>query len=115
MFPPDPCLRLEDVHGERALAWARERNTHSQAMFEAALGFVDSGEEILAVLNYRDQSPVWRAVAFTCGIFRKTPTPNAACGTAASTTCDSNDWFSGPIQKVPPPPWSRRASRGTRA
>ena len=45
------------MQGERALSWARERNTHSQALLEAVPGFVDSRQKILAVLNNRDQIP----------------------------------------------------------
>ena len=31
----DPFLWLEDVLGERALAWVRERNAQSQALLQA--------------------------------------------------------------------------------
>ncbi len=31
----DPFLWLEDVHGEPALVWVRERNAHTRALLEA--------------------------------------------------------------------------------
>ena len=55
--PDDPYLWLEDVQGERALAWARERNAQSQAVLEAVPGFVQTRTKLLEVLDNRDQIP----------------------------------------------------------
>ena len=35
----DPYLWLEDVQGDKALAWVRERNAASRQALEAVLGF----------------------------------------------------------------------------
>lgn len=55
--PDDPYLWLEDVQGERALAWARDRNAQSQNILEAAPGFAQTRSKLLAVLDNRDQIP----------------------------------------------------------
>ena len=80
---PDPYLWLEEVQGERALAWAKERNKQSQALLEAVPGFADSRDKILAVLNNRDQIPYvsrrgeyvynfWRDASNPRGLWRRT-------------------------------------------
>ena len=37
--PCDPFLWLEDVMGERALAWVRQRNAESEDLLQAQPGF----------------------------------------------------------------------------
>ena len=80
---PDPYLWLEEVQGERALAWAKERNAQSQTLLEAVPGFADSRDKILAVLNNRDQIPYvsrrgeyvynfWRDASNPRGLWRRT-------------------------------------------
>ncbi len=79
----DPYLWLEDVHGEDALAWARQRNTHSQALLEAVPGFAQRHNTLLAVLNSREQIPaitrrgrhvfnLWRDANNQRGLWRRT-------------------------------------------
>ena len=80
---PDPYLWLEEVQGERALTWAKERNAQSQTLLEAVPGFADSRDERLAVLNTRDQIPYvsrrgeyvynfWRDASNPRGLWRRT-------------------------------------------
>ena len=80
---PDPYLWLEEVQGERALAWAKERNTQSQTLLEAVPGFADRRDKLLAVLNNRDQIPYasrrgdhvynfWRDASNPRGLWRRT-------------------------------------------
>ena len=79
----DPYLWLEDVQGDNALAWARERNTQSQAVLEAVPVFKGNREKVLAVLNNRDQIPhitrrgdffynFWRDAQNPRGLWRRT-------------------------------------------
>jgi hypothetical protein len=79
---PDPYLWLEEVQGERALAWAKERNAQSQTLLEAVPGFAESRDKLLAVLNNRDQSPYvsrrgdhvynfWRDASNPRGLWRR--------------------------------------------
>lgn len=55
--PDDPFLWLEDVTGERAMAWVRERNAVTRATLEREPGFTDLRGRLLAVLNSRDRIP----------------------------------------------------------
>ena len=79
----DPYLWLEDVQGERALAWARERNAQSQSVVEAIPGFAQTREKLLEVLDNRDQIPyvkrrgdhlwnVWKDATNKRGLWRRT-------------------------------------------
>ena len=47
----DPFVWLEDVAGERALAWVRARNADSRAVLEAVPGFAERRDQILAILD----------------------------------------------------------------
>ena len=55
--PNDPYLWLEDVQGEKALTWVRERNAISTAQLQAQPVFADNRAKVLAVLDNRDQIP----------------------------------------------------------
>lgn len=79
----DPYLWLEEVQGERALAWARERNAESKAALESVPVFAGTQERLLSVLNSRDQIPhvtrrgeflynFWRDAANPRGLWRRT-------------------------------------------
>ena len=78
----DPYLWLEDVQGERALAWARERNAHSQSTLQAVPGFMDTRGKLLEVLNNKAQIPAinrrgayvenfWRDASNQRGLWRR--------------------------------------------
>jgi len=56
----DPCLWLEDVQGERALAWVRERNAATRHVLEAWPGFEAARRELKAILDSRDRIPAFR-------------------------------------------------------
>jgi prolyl oligopeptidase len=63
--PPDsddPFLWLEDVQGERALAWVRERNAQSRKVLEARPEFAPIRARMLEVLNSKDRIPYVRRV-----------------------------------------------------
>ena len=79
----DPFLWLEEVHGERALAWVRERNAETRADLEAEPGFADLRAGIRGVLDARDQIPqvsrhgdhfytLWRDAQNPRGLWRRT-------------------------------------------
>ncbi len=79
----DPYLWLEDVQGDKALAWARERNAESQAVLQTVPVFQGNRDTILAVLNNRDQIPAvsrkgdffynfWRDAQNPRGLWRRT-------------------------------------------
>ncbi len=53
----DPYLWLEEVNGDKALKWARERNKISQTELEAKPEFKETKERILKILNSKDKIP----------------------------------------------------------
>ncbi len=56
----DPYLWLEQVQGERALAWVRERNAQSRRQLEAHPRFNAMRDEFRAILDSREQIPFVR-------------------------------------------------------
>jgi prolyl oligopeptidase len=53
----DPFLWLEDVQGEKPLAWVRERNAQSRAQLEAWPQFKPLRERLLTILDAKDRIP----------------------------------------------------------
>ena len=79
----DPYLWLEEVQGDKALAWLRERNAVSTALLQAQPLFADNRAKVLEVLNNRDQIPrvtrrgdylynFWRDAKNPRGLWRRT-------------------------------------------
>ena len=79
----DPYLWLEDVQGEKALSWVRERNATSTAHIQSQAVFADNRSKVLAVLDNRDQIPgvsrrggyfynFWRDAKNPRGLWRRT-------------------------------------------
>jgi prolyl oligopeptidase len=79
----DPFLWLEDVQGERALAWVRERNAITERALEAVPGHEARRQAILEVLDSRDRIPavqrlgrwlynLWQDAANPRGLWRRT-------------------------------------------
>ena len=55
--PDDPNLWLEDVLGDKALAWVRERNAQSRKVIEAWPQFNATRDQLRAVLDSKEQIP----------------------------------------------------------
>jgi prolyl oligopeptidase len=79
----DPYLWLEDVQGERALAWVRERNAESRKRLEAWPAFGATRDRIREILDSRDRIPavsrrggflynLWQDAANPRGLWRRT-------------------------------------------
>jgi prolyl oligopeptidase len=79
----DPYLWLEDVGGERALAWVRERNAQTERVLQAEPGFDELRGALREVLDSREQIPyvtrlgphlynLWRDAANPRGLWRRT-------------------------------------------
>ena len=56
--PDDPYLWLEDVTGERALAWVKKQNAESVAELTVSDGFKALDERFLQILNSDAKIPV---------------------------------------------------------
>ena len=87
----DPYLWLEDVEGERALAWVREQNTRSLAALELDSRFGQLHADALALANTRDRLPVgnvqdgfyynfWQDDTHVRGLWRRSPLGAYAAG-----------------------------------
>lgn len=79
----DPYRWLEDVHGEQALAWVRERNAESEGLLAARPEYAPIREQLLAVLNSKQRIPqitrrgdhfynLWRDDTQPRGLWRRT-------------------------------------------
>lgn len=79
----DPYLWLEEVQGDKALAWARERNAATRRQLEAHPRFSAMRERFLEILNSRDRIPyitrqgdwfynLWRDEKNKRGLWRRT-------------------------------------------
>ena len=55
--PDDPHLWLEDILGDKALAWVRERNAQSRKVIEAWPQFTQTRDQLRAILDSKDQIP----------------------------------------------------------
>ena len=79
----DPYLWLEEVQGERALAWVRERNAESEGLLTARPEYAPIREQLLAVLDSKERIPqvtrrgdhfynLWRDDTHPRGLWRRT-------------------------------------------
>jgi prolyl oligopeptidase len=72
----DPFLWLEDVHGDAALTWVRERNAHTRAALESRPGFAALRDELRAILDSKAQIPyVSRRGAWLYNLWRDASNP----------------------------------------
>nr|WSX53565.1 prolyl oligopeptidase family serine peptidase [Streptomyces sp. NBC_00974] len=83
MIDRDPGLWLEDLHGEDALAWVRERNAETAERLTTAPGFAALAAELREVLDDEGRIPYvrrrgkhlynfWQDAAHVRGIWRRT-------------------------------------------
>ncbi|MFM7205277.1 MAG: prolyl oligopeptidase family serine peptidase [Planctomycetaceae bacterium] len=81
--PADPHLWLEDVSGEKPLAWVRERNAESTQALTTGTGFAALEQRILSILDSKERIPpatkigglyynFWRDAAHPKGLWRRT-------------------------------------------
>jgi prolyl oligopeptidase len=81
--PDDPYLWLEDVQGEKALDWVRQRNAQSQKELMARPEYAPIRSQVLDVLNAKDRIPyvsrrgdwlynLWQDEAHKRGLWRRT-------------------------------------------
>nr|WP_217283679.1 prolyl oligopeptidase family serine peptidase [Aquabacterium terrae] len=81
--PEDPYLWLEDVQGDKALAWVRERNAQSRTLLQAFPRFGTMRDTFRAILDSREKIPYvsrrgehlynfWRDATHQRGLWRRT-------------------------------------------
>jgi prolyl oligopeptidase len=83
MEDTDPFAWLEEVEGERALAWAKEQNARTLPELESRPEYRATYDKTLAILDSRDKIPVpsilgttvynfWKDAQHERGIWRRT-------------------------------------------
>ena len=91
----DPYLWLEDVQGEKALNWVRERNAGTRALLEAQPHFASDRQRFKEILDSKERIPMvgrdgdwlynfWRDQTHPRGLWRRT--------TLASYRTASPEW-----------------------
>ncbi len=81
--PDDPYLWLEDVQGDKALAWVRERNAESRKQLQGQPRFEAMRDTFRAILDSKEKIPYvsrrgeqlynfWRDAANPRGLWRRT-------------------------------------------
>ena len=81
--PADPYLWLEEVQGEKALAWVRERNAQARQQLQAWPEFEPTRDRFRAILDSKDRIPavtrrgkhlynLWHDAANPRGLWRRT-------------------------------------------
>ena len=84
MTGEDPHLWLEEVEGERALAWVREQNARSLGALEGDPRYAQLHADALALANSRDRLPLggvhdgyyynfWQDETHVRGVYRRAP------------------------------------------
>ena len=79
----DPHLWLEDVNGEKQIAWVRERNAESTRVLTSGTAFPALERRILSILDSKERIPtvtrigdryynLWRDAANPKGVWRRT-------------------------------------------
>lgn len=98
--PADPYLWLEDIEGERALNWVRERNERSLKRLQASPRYAKIEADVRAILLARDRIPMpavygawvynyWQDAKSVRGIWRRaTPEEYAKDAPAWETVLD---------------------------
>lgn len=93
----DPYLWLEDVEGDRAIAWVREQNARSLAVLEGDPRYAQLRDDALVIANSRDRLPLgnvregylynfWQDETHVRGIWRRSPLADYARGAPAWET-----------------------------
>ena len=79
----DPYQWLEDVTGDKAMAWVKAQNAETQPMLEAHPGFKALNERLVSIIASRDRIPYgqkrgewvynfWQDAQFPRGVWRRT-------------------------------------------
>jgi prolyl oligopeptidase len=111
----DRFLWLEDVEGERALAWVEQRNASTLAELEAHPWFAPLKQDLLAILTSRDRIAYpstrgdvvynfWTDAEHQRGIYRRTSVASYLSGTPAWETVLDID----ALAKAEDVPWAYR-------
>jgi len=93
----DPYLWLEEVQGDKALAWVRERNAQSRTVLEAHPRFAAMRDRFLEILDSKEQIPyvsrqrdallnLWRDATNPRGLWRRTSLASYRQATSAWET-----------------------------
>ena len=103
----DPYLWLEDVQGERALAWVRERNAETLGELRARPDFEPTRQQLLSILNAKDRIPavrrigerlynLWQDGTHKRGLWRRTTLAEYRQAAPMRWWCANSTWSTRP-------------------
>lgn len=118
----DPYLWLEDVTGEKALNWVKERNAKTQSHFDANPDFTKLKDDLLEILNSKERIPFvqkygdhyynfWRDEKNERGVWRRTsleeyrkasPKWEVVLDLDAVATAENENWVWSGVQLLRP-------------
>jgi prolyl oligopeptidase len=118
----DPYLWLEDIDGERALAWVREQNARTQRELASGPEFETMRAQAVAALNAGSRLPaltwhgpylynLWKDAEHPRGLFRRTTPASLRTGSPSWTTVldvdamsrrDGRSWVFKSLECLPP-------------
>jgi prolyl oligopeptidase len=118
----DPYIWLEEVQGEKALTWVRERNAASQAVLKVRPEYEVSRAKVLEILNSPDKIPaiqrignfvynLWQDDKSVRGLWRRTtlddykkdkPTWEAVLDLDALGAAEKQSWVWAGVNPLPP-------------
>jgi prolyl oligopeptidase len=120
--PTDPFLWLEEVLGDRPLAWVRERNAQSQSMLQQRLEYEPIRAGLLEMMNSKERIPqisrrgdffynLWQDESHKRGLWRRTsfddyrraePTWETVLDLDALASAEGENWVWGGAVGLPP-------------
>src|SRR5215469_13727106 len=120
-IPPDKYAWLEDIHGDKPMAWVKEHNQRTAAVFEKDPRFAQLQSEALKVLDSPDRLPFsdfrgesiynfWQDAQHVRGILRRTTLKDYLSATPKWETVidydalgkhDNQSWVAGNLDCVP--------------
>lgn len=118
----DPYLWLEDVTGDKALNWVKERNAKTQSHFDANPDFTKLRDDLLEILNSKERIPFvqkygdhyynfWRDEKNERGVWRRTsleeyrkasPKWEVVLDLDAVATAENENWVWSGVQLLRP-------------
>ena len=120
--PSDPFLWLEDVLGDAALAWVRERNAQSQQVLQARPEYEPTRARLLEIMNSKERIPqvsrrgehfynLWQDQTHKRGLWRRTtlaeyrkpePAWESVLDLDALAAAEGENWVWGGAVGLPP-------------
>ncbi|HYC35336.1 MAG TPA: hypothetical protein VEC19_02860 [Usitatibacter sp.] len=97
----DPYLWLEDVTGEKSIAWVKAENARTQPVLEATPEYKELYDRFLAIYTSRERIPsvvkrgdylynYWQDATYPRGVIRRTSSPSIARPSPPGKRCSTS-------------------------